>query len=172
MKRAGLMVIAVIVGTALSGAALGQTAGGGAAGGGAAGGAAAGGAGTATGGAGAVGAPLGPSTPGTAAPSPLNPSTAVGTPTQRTLTGINQNQQLRSTPSAEPSAINPGQAGSTATGTGTGPNDTRTGRSTIGGTATGRVASDSNANTGVEGPGQLSRPTAFELYSGRVPKTP
>jgi hypothetical protein len=34
------------------------------------------------------------------------------------------------------------------------------------------VASDSNANTGVEGPGQLSRPTAFELYSGRVPKTP
>jgi hypothetical protein len=169
MKRAGLTVIAVIVGTALSGAALAQTAGGGGAAGG---GAAGGGAGTGVGGAGWVGVPLGPSTPGTAAPSPLNPSTAVGTPTQRTLTGINQNEQLRSSPTTEPSAINPGQAGSTATGTGTGPADTRTGRSTISGTASGRVASDSNANTGVEGPGQLSRPTAFELYSGRVPKTP
>src|SRR4051794_31264724 len=105
MKRAGLTVIAVIVGTALSGAALAQTAGGGAAGGGA---------GTGVGGAGSVGVPLGPSTPGTAAPSPLNPSTAVGTPTQRTLTGINQNEQLRSSPTTEPSAINPGQAGSTA----------------------------------------------------------
>src|SRR5436190_8776411 len=99
MKRAGLTVIAVIVGTALSGAALAQTAGGGGAAGG---GAAGGGASTGVGGAGSVGVPLGPSTPGTAAPSPLNPSTAVGTPTQRTLTGINQNEQLRSSPTTEP----------------------------------------------------------------------
>jgi hypothetical protein len=52
-------------------------------------------------------------------------------------------------------------AGSTTTRTRLGP-----------GTATGRVPKDSNVVSGVEGPGQLSRPTAFELRSGRVPRTP
>lgn len=136
------------------------------AGGGGAGGAAG------TAGVGSAGVPLGPSTPGTAAPNPLTPTTPVGTPSQRTLSGINQNQQLRSTPSTQPDAITPGQVNSGGSDMPAGPNDTRTGRSTIGGTATGRVANDSNAGTGVDGPGQLSRPTAFELYSGRVPKTP
>jgi hypothetical protein len=124
------------------------------------------------GGAGSVGVPLGPSTPGTAAPSPLNPSTAVGTPTQRTLNGIEQNQQLRNPPNNASPAVNPSQAGSAVTDTMAGPNDTTTGRSTIAGTATGRVPADSNVLDGVDGPGELSPPSAFELYSGRVPKTP
>ena len=164
MRRAELAIIALIAGTILSGGAMAQTAGGGGAGGGAAGGG--------TGAGGSVGAPLGPSTPGTAATSPLNPSTAVGTPTQRTLNGIEQNQQLRSPATTPSPAINPSQAGSAATDTVAGPNDTTTGRSTISGTATGRVPKDSNIVDGVDGPGELSPPTAFELYSGRVPKTP
>ena len=171
MRRAALTIIALIVGTVVSGGAMAQTAGGGAAGGNAAGGGATGGGGTGAGG--SVGAPLGPSTPGTAATGPLNPSTAVGTPSQRTLNGIEQNEQLRSPPTTTPPpAVDPSQAGSAATDTVAGPNDTTTGRSTIGGTATGRVAKDSNVTDGVDGPGELSPPTAFELYSGRVPKTP
>jgi hypothetical protein len=152
MRRAAL-TIAVIVGTALPGAAMAQTTGGGASGG-------------------TVGAPLGPTTPGTAAPNPLNPSTATGTPTERTLTGINQNQQLSSPSTTQPDAVNPGRVNGPAPDAPAGANNTRTGRSTISGTATGRVPDDSNADTGVDGPGQLSPPTAFELYSGRVPKTP
>jgi hypothetical protein len=156
MRRAALTIISLVVGTAISGAAWAQTPGGGAG----------------TGGGSSVGVPLGPATPGTAAPNPLNPSAAVGTPTQRTTTGINQNEQLRSAPSTQPDAINPGQAGGRVSDMPAGPNNTRTGRSTIGGTATGRVPQDSNVASGVDGPGQLSPPTAFELYSGRVPKTP
>jgi hypothetical protein len=152
MKRAAL-TIALVVGTVLPGAAMAQTTGGGGAGG-------------------AVGAPLGPTTPGTAAPNPLTPSTATGTPTQRTLTGINQNQQLRGPTTTQPDAVNPGRINGPASETPAGANDTSTGRSTISGTATGRVPDDSNVDTGVFGPGQLSPPTAFELHSGRVPKTP
>jgi hypothetical protein len=162
MRRAGLKIIALVIGTALSGAAWAQTSGGGAATGG----------GGATGGGSSVGVPLGPSTPGTAAPNPLNPSAAVGTPTRRTTTGINQNEQLRNSPDTQPAAVIPGRAGGTVSDMPAGTTDTRTGRSTIGGTATGRVPQTSNAATGVDGPGQLSPPTAFELYSGRVPRTP
>jgi hypothetical protein len=161
MRRAGLKIIALVVGTVLSGAALAQTSGGGAATGGAS-----------TGGGSTVGVPLGPSTPGTAAPNPLNPSAAVGTPTRRTTTGIIQNEQLRSTPDTQPDAVTPGRTGGTVSDMPAGTTNTRTGRSTIGGTATGRAPETSNTATGVDGPGELSPPTAFELYSGRVPKTP
>jgi hypothetical protein len=159
MRRAGLTIISLVIGTALSGVAWAQTSGGG-------------GAGASPGGGGSsVGAPLGPSTPGTAAQSPLNPTTPTGTPTQRTVTGIIQNEQLRTTPGAP--------ADTTNTGAGNMPSDAPAGSTTTrtrigGGTATGRVPKDTNANvaSGVDGPGQLSPPTAFELHSGRVPKTP
>ena len=60
---------------------------------------------------------------------------------------------MRSPATTTPSpAINPSQAGSAATDTVAGPNDTTTGRSTISGTATGRVAKDSNIIDGVDGP--------------------
>jgi len=154
MRRAGLTIIALVIGTALSGAAWAQTSGGG---------------GAATGG--ATGAPLGPATPGTAAQSPLNPTTPASTPIQRSVTGVNQNEQLSTTPTAP--------SDTTATGTGDMPSDAPAGSTTtrtrVGpGTATGRVPKDTNADvaSGVEGPGQLSRPTAFELHSGRVPRTP
>jgi hypothetical protein len=160
MRRAGLTIIGLAIGTALSGAAWAQTAGGG----GAATGGGAGGGGS------AVGAPLGPSTPGTAAQNPLNPTTPAGTPTQRAVTGINQNQQLSTTPGAPSDTT-------TDTGAGNMPSDAPAGSTTtrtrVGpGTATGRVPRETNVASGVEGPGQLSRPTAFELHSGRVPKTP
>jgi hypothetical protein len=159
MRRAGLTIIALAIGTALSGAAWAQTAGGG--------GAATGGAGASPGGAGAIGAPAGPATPGTAAQNPLTPTTPAGTPIQRSVTGINQNQQLNTTPGAPSDTTETGNmpsdapAGSTTTRTRVGP-----------GTATGRVPKNTNVASDVEGPGQLSRPTAFELHSGRVPKTP
>src|SRR5262245_19937231 len=158
MRRAGLTIIALVIGTALTGAAWAQTSGGG-------------GAGASPGGGGAAGAPLGPATPGTAAQSPLNPTTPAGTPSQRSVTGINQNQQLNTTPGAP--------SDTTGTETGNMPSDAPAGSTTtrtrVGpGTATGRVPKDTNADvaSGVEGPGQLSRPTAFELHSGRVPRTP
>lgn len=160
MRRAGLTIIALVIGTALSGAAWAQTAGGG--------GATGGGAGA---GGGATGVPAGPVTPGTAGQNQLTPTMPTGSPTQRTVTGVNQNEQLRTTPGAP--------SDTTSTGAGAMPNDAPAGSTTtrtrLGpGSETGRVPRDSNANvaTGVEGPGQLSRPTAFELHSGRVPKTP
>ena len=161
MRRAGLTIIALVIGTALTGAAWAQTQGGG--------GAATGGAGASPGGGGATGAPLGPATPGTAAQSPLNPTTPAGTPIQRAVTGVNQNQQLSTTPGAP--------SDTTGTGTGNMPSDAPAGSTTtrtrVGpGTATGRVPKNTNVASDVEGPGQLSRPTAFELHSGRVPKTP
>ena len=108
-----------------------------------------------------IGAPLGLSTPVLAAQSPLNTSTT-GTPTQRTITGINQNEQLRTTPDAQLDATNPSGTSGKASDQPAG----STARSTD--TATGRGAMDSNVD--VDGPGQLSPPTAFELYGGRVPK--
>jgi hypothetical protein len=166
MRRGSLTIIALVVGTALSGAAWAQTTGGGAGAGGGAGGVGGG-----AGGAGAIGAPSGPATPGTAAQSPQLATTPSGTPIRRSATGVNQNDQLRTTPGAATDTTDTGTgnmsgdapAGSTTTRTRLGP-----------GTATGRVPKDSNADvaSGVEGPGQLSRPTAFELHSGRVPKTP
>ena len=99
----------------------------------------------------------------------LTPTMPTGSPTQRTVTGVNQNEQLRTTPGAP--------SDTTSTGAGAMPNDAPAGSTTtrtrLGpGSETGRVPRDSNANvaTGVEGPGQLSRPTAFELHSGRVRK--
>lgn len=108
-----------------------------------------------------TGAPLGLSTPVLAAQSPLNTSTT-GTPTQRTITGINQNEQLRTTPDAQLDATNPSGTSGKASDQPAG----STARSTD--TATGRGAMDSNVD--VDGPGQLSPPTTFELYGGRVPK--
>ena len=108
-----------------------------------------------------IGAPLGLSTPVLAAQSPLNTSTT-GTPTQRTITGINQNEQLRTTPDAQLDATNPSGTSGKASDQPAG----STARSTD--TATGRGAMDSNVD--VDGPGQLSPPTTFELYGGRVPK--
>ena len=58
-------------------------------------------------GGGSFGAPLGLSTSGIAAQSPLTTSTSTGTPRQRTITGINQNEQLRTTPDAQLDATNP-----------------------------------------------------------------
>ena len=124
-----------------------------------------GGAGTGGGaspGGGSFGAPLGLSTSGIAAQSPLNTSTSTGTPTQRTITGINQNEQLRTTPDAQLDATNPSGTSGKASDQPAG----STARSTD--TATGRGAMDSNVD--VDGPGQLSPPTTFELYGGRVPK--
>jgi outer membrane immunogenic protein len=107
------------------------------------------------------GAPLGLSTPVLAAQSPLNTSTT-GTPTQRTITGINQNEQLRTTPDAELDATNPSGTSGKASDQPAG----STARSTDD-TATGRGAMDSNVDD--DGPGQLSPPSAFEL-GGWVPK--
>ena len=168
MRRAGLTIIALVIGTALSGAAWAQTAGGGGATGGGAG--AGGWPAAEPGGAGATGVPAGPVvTPGTAGQNQLTPTMPTGSPTQRTVTGVNQNEQLRTTPGAP--------SDTTSTGAGAMPNDAPAGSTTtrtrLGpGSETGRVPRDSNANvaTGVEGPGQLSRPTAFELHSGRVRK--
>jgi hypothetical protein len=165
MRRAGLTIIALAVGTALSGAAWAQTTGGG--------GAPTGGAGGVGGAGGAVGAPAGPATPGTAGQNQLTPTMPTGSPTQRSVTGVNQNDQLSTTPAS------PSDTTTTDTGAGTMPSDAPAGSTTTrtrlgGGTATGRAAKDSNADvaSGVEGPGQLSRPTAFELHSGRVPRIP
>src|SRR6476620_7159963 len=100
-----------------------------------------------------ISAPLGLSTPVLAAKSALNTSTT-GTPIQRTITGIHQNEQLRTTPNALLDATNPsgasGKAGDQPAGT--------TALSTDD-TASGQGAMDSNVD--VDGPGQLSPPTAF-----------
>jgi hypothetical protein len=170
MRRAGLTFIALVAGIALSGAAWAQTTGGGGAGTGGGTGAGGGAAGTAGAG-GAVGAPTGGATPSTAEQNQLTPTSPTGSPTQRTVTGVNQNEELRTTPTTP--------SDTTDTGAGTMPSDAPAGSTTtrtrLGpGTATGRVPKNSNADvaSGVEGPGQLSRPTAFELHSGRVPRTP
>jgi outer membrane immunogenic protein len=108
-----------------------------------------------------IGAPLGLATPVLAAKSPLNTSTT-GTATQRTVTGIHQNDQLRTTPDAQLDATNPSGTSGSASDQPAG----STARSTYD-TASGQEAIDSNVD--VDGPGQLSPPTAFEL-GGWAPK--
>ena len=158
-----MSAFAILVGMLLSGAAIAQTAGGNASGAGS------------TPGASSTGTPRpGTVTPGTAGTQLGLPST---TPTQRTTTGIIENQQMQNRTADQPSAIEPSPASPPASDIQSGAMIT-TSRQGSGGTVTGRPShvrdnsETANRDSGVIGPGQLSHPSALEQQSGFVQKTP
>ena len=166
MTRSGIGATALVIATLTASAALAQTSGGGASGGGTSSGG-----GVSTGG--GISAPSAAGQVPTGSPStePALPSQVPASPAlQRAVTGVNKNQQLRDQPLNQPNTVPSSELGN--------PNaDVLGGRATIAsdggaadGTANRRLPRTSMTVTPVDDPGEISRPTAFELHSGRVPK--